>query len=119
MIKEPIEQVISIPINRDPNFSQNRTKVFWKTCNKTALSGTHYKKSSGDIVFNQGETSKDICVEILNSDDKADDLHFTVELKYDGLFTPKPLTISLKKINSKCVCVYIYIYIYIYTYIIF
>lgn len=101
MIKEPIEQIISIPVIRDEKFSDKETNVSWKTIDKTAISGTHYVGSSGEIIFNQGDTSKDIQIQILKSADAAGDLRFTVELNHDGLFTPKPMTVSLKKIESK------------------
>lgn len=104
MIKEPIEQIISIPVIRDEKFSDKETNVSWKTIDKTAISGTHYVGSSGEIIFNQGDTSKDIQIQILKSADATGDLRFTVELDHDGLFTPKPVTVSLKKIESKFLC---------------
>lgn len=115
MIKEPIEQIISIPVIRDEKFSDKETNVSWKTIDKTAISGTHYVGSSGEIIFNQGETSKDIQIQILKSADAAGDLRFTVELNHDGLFTPKPATVSLKKIESK----FIELFVVIFTFFLF
>ncbi|GBM76410.1 hypothetical protein AVEN_244783-1 [Araneus ventricosus] len=70
---------VQIPVVRVGG-SDGQIRVFYRTAPKTALTGTDFEFSSGELVFKEGETRKFIEINIVNDDVKEETKSFEVEL---------------------------------------
>lgn len=102
----PTDQIVVLHIVPNNTSLDRDLNIRWKTIDRTAISGTHYVGSVGELVFSKDSKEKEIQIQLIPPISEDNDLRFQVELEIEiGTFNPNPVTINIKNINSK----YVYI----------